>query len=121
MLPIYCDIDGTLTDAPAARWGNPNTRLIEALQELIANGRSVVLWSAGGAEYAQAFAERYKIAAIACLGKPQIIIDDIPTLRSPGLIIQTSPEGFLEMFEMGSSALLTFSAEAPSVGCTDGK
>lgn len=96
MLPIYCDIDGTLTDAPAARWGNPNEKAIARLRALISRGAQAVLWSAAGGEYARQFGEKYGIKAVAFLGKPSLIVDDLRTLRSPGLIRWMSPEEFVK-------------------------
>ena len=56
-LPIYIDIDGTLTDSPDTRWGRVVPGRIEAVKRLIASGERVVLWSAGSDEYAKEFAK----------------------------------------------------------------
>jgi len=78
---IYCDIDGTLTDKPTGPWGNPNKENIEAIQAAIANGHTVVLWSATGESYAKQFAKKYEINAHVCLGKPDVCFDDWKTIR----------------------------------------
>lgn len=90
------DIDGTLTHDPMQRWGTPRTNMIKKIKKLIAGGHEIILWSAGGKQYAKDFSKRYKINAIACIPKPDIMIDDKPTLRSCGIPI-LSPDIFLEI------------------------
>ena len=89
---IFCDIDGTLTDAPSKSWGKPNMDRIEILRRLVAEGHTVVLWSARGGRYAMRFAKKYDIPCYECLGKPSHIIDDNPNLRPKGRIKMLSPE-----------------------------
>lgn len=86
-LPIYIDIDGTLTDSPDDRWGKVDTVRIEAIRQLIASGKRVVLWSAGSDEYAKAFAKKYNLKVHAALGKPEYCIDDKDTIRLNGLTV----------------------------------
>lgn len=84
---IYCDVDGTLTEAPESRWGKPRLDVIGRIKDAIGEGDVVVLWSGAGAEYAEAFAERYGIKARACLSKPDLLIDDVPSLRPRGITV----------------------------------
>jgi len=96
MKRIYVDIDGTLTDAPRNRWGNPRLDVINKIKSLSEKGYGIVLWSAGGTRYAKRFAEKYEINTIACLGKPHLIIDDNPTIRPQKRMPILSPDAFLE-------------------------
>jgi len=91
---IFCDIDGTLTDNPQKRWGNPRPEMIAKINDLIEKGNKVILWSAGGTCYAKAFAKSHGIKAIACLAKPDIMVDDKKTIRTRGIPIM-SPDEFL--------------------------
>ena len=93
MLPIFFDIDGTLTSVPTKMWGPVYPARIAAVQRLIASGREVILWSGGGTAYARAFAEKYDLPAAVCIGKPDMAIDDNPTIR-PRLRIVSSGEFF---------------------------
>jgi hydroxymethylpyrimidine pyrophosphatase-like HAD family hydrolase len=93
---VYCDIDGTLTDSPYSKWGNPKPKMIEAIKKMIAKGTRVVIWSGGGEAYAKAFAKKYEIDAAACLGKPRYLIDDNPTIRPRGRMPVLSPDQFLQ-------------------------
>lgn len=78
---LYVDIDGTLTDTSQAQWGNPIMPRIEKLRQLIDEGHFVVLWTGAGADYAREFGNRYGINAHHCLAKPDVIVDDNPTIR----------------------------------------
>ena len=93
-LPIFVDIDGTLTSVPTRMWGPVYPERIAAVQRLIASGREVVLWSGGGTEYVRAFAKKYDLRPSVCLGKPDMAVDDNPTIR-PRLRI-VSPEDFFK-------------------------
>ncbi len=96
MLPIFVDIDGTLTDTPSRPWGNViETRLV-LLRDLIKSGREVVLWSGGGTNYAIAFAEKYNLNPILCIGKPGIWVDDNPTIRPKERLLIQTPEEFFQ-------------------------
>lgn len=86
-LPIYIDIDGTLTDSPDNRWGRVIPKRIEAVKRLIANGDRVVLWSAGSDEYAKEFAKKYDLKVHAAIGKPRYCVDDKKNLRLHGLSV----------------------------------
>lgn len=81
-LPIYIDIDGTLTDNNLHRQGAPELKRIQRVKELIAAGNDVVLWSAGGNEYAEQFAKEHGLQVIAALGKPGFCIDGNPNIRN---------------------------------------
>lgn len=95
-LPVYVDIDGTLTDRPGGRNGKPRKDIIRGLKHLIALGQEVVLWSASGAEYVKNFAATHEIRAIACLSKPGAIIDDNPEIRGAHATPRILPENFLK-------------------------
>jgi len=86
-LPIYIDIDGTLTDSPDSRWGRVIPERIEAVKRLIANGERIVLWSAGSDEYAKEFAKKYGLKVHAALGKPRYCVDDKKDIRLNGLSV----------------------------------
>ncbi|MEK6833198.1 MAG: hypothetical protein AABY32_04055 [Nanoarchaeota archaeon] len=75
---IFVDIDGTLTEkqtCSSAFKVPPRADVVEKVKELIAAGHEVILWS-GNAKYAEKVAKLYNIKAFACLGKPQLIIDN---------------------------------------------
>lgn len=56
----WFDLDGTLTDSMAATSLRPFT--IELLETLRAAGHRIVMWSAGGDDYARRVCERIEIA-----------------------------------------------------------
>lgn len=95
--PIYIDIDGTLTDAPHARFGNPHFDRIGGLKRLVRQGREVVLWSGGGTEYAVEFAIKYDIEGVTAIGKPDIIVDDNPFIRPVGKMPIVQPIALLKV------------------------
>ena len=95
-LPIFVDIDGTLTDVPNAMWGSVYPDRIGLLQRWIGAGNEVYLWSGGGADYARAFAKRYDIFPAACLGKPAFVVDDNADIR-PGGLRRVAPEEFFKV------------------------
>ncbi len=84
-LPIYIDIDGTLTTA-GRPGGAPALDRIDRVRQMIGRGIPVVIWSASGTEYARAFADRYDLHPLAAIGKPSYCIDDNPSLR-PGFLV----------------------------------
>ena len=86
MLPIYIDIDGTLTDDPSGD-GAPIESRVDAVKRMIAGGQPVVLWSAAGTWYARRFAQDHKISVEAAIGKPDFCIDDMESIRWDGLKI----------------------------------
>ncbi len=93
-LPIYFDIDGTLTDDSRAHHGIPVIDRIEQIHELANLGHEIVIWTATGTKYAKAFAERHGlIDKVVCIGKPKICIDDKPKIRTDGLNI-VSPQDY---------------------------
>ncbi len=96
-MTIYCDIDGTLTDLPHAAGGAPRKDVIERLKLYIKRGHSVILWSANGAVYVEQFASEHGIEALACLKKPDMIIDDKKNIRPHGKDIPVLPEEFLRL------------------------
>lgn len=78
---IFVDIDGTLTDTPEAPYGKANEKRLAHVRGLIAAGHTVVLWSAMGGEYADKFATTHRLKVAAAIGKPDVFIDDNPTIR----------------------------------------
>ena len=86
-LPIYFDIDGTLTEDREGPWGKPNMQAIERLRILIAHEQEVVLWSGRGTAYAREFSQRWGLACVA-VGKPKFCYDDNPEIRPGGLRVQ---------------------------------
>lgn len=83
---IYIDIDGTLTSQDV-RNGPPIMRRIEAVKNLCC-ADDVVIWSARGKDYAEAFCKRYGLEPIAALAKPSMCIDDKPTITGSGLRVE---------------------------------
>ena len=82
IMTIYCDIDGTLTSDPHSAYGKPRPDIILKLKEAIElYGYDVVLWSGRSADYVKAFAEEHGINAIACLSKPNLVVDDKSEIR----------------------------------------
>jgi hydroxymethylpyrimidine pyrophosphatase-like HAD family hydrolase len=73
-LPIYVDIDGTLTDSPNPN-GKPLTRRIDKVRIWLREGRQVVVWSGNGMDYAREFCRRHGLHPTAVLGKPVYCID----------------------------------------------
>ena len=94
-LPIFIDIDGTLTDTPT-RGGRGKPERIAAVKALIESGREVVLWSGSGTDYVRALAKKYGLCPIACIGKPDRMVDDNPNMRPPGLMPVVPPEEFFK-------------------------
>lgn len=92
-LPIFIDIDGTLTNS-SKRGGDPIDSRIQHVKTMISQGHDVVLWSATGTDYAKKFAKTHEIRAIACIGKPNICVDDCETIRKPGRINVIHPRDF---------------------------
>ena len=88
---IFCDIDGTLTDSPRKKCGEPNYKRIKELQKL-AHRHRVVLWSGNGIQYAEEFKDKYGLRECIALGKPHILIDDNPTIRPKWCNLIKTPE-----------------------------
>ena len=95
MLPIFIDIDGTLTDSPS-KGGSGLPDRIKSVQAMIGRGVEVVLWSACGTDYVRGFAKKYGLRPIACIGKPDKAVDDRPTIRPAGSMPVVSPEDFFD-------------------------
>lgn len=91
MKTYYIDIDGTMTNTPNSRWGTPKLKVIEKVKELIKNN-TVIIWTAGGWDYAKEFCTKYGLVPTVILPKPDYIIDDIPTIRTEGIIKYLTPD-----------------------------
>ena len=87
-LPVFIDIDGTLTADGSKRGGEPLPSRINAVRKMIDQGSDVVLWSYAGGEYAAEFAVAHGIEAIATIGKPRLVIDDNPDIVPMGMNIR---------------------------------
>lgn len=98
MLPLYIDIDGTLTDKPT-RDGNPLQNRIDKVKQLISEGIEVIIWTGSGTKYAMDFCRKYDIKPLAAIGKFQMIIDDNPTIRPKENFKIVSPEIFFKTEE----------------------
>jgi len=74
---IYVDVDGTLVQS-AGITRIPMTSVIEHVRQLKADGATLYLWSAGGADYCRTTAIELGIedCFVAFLPKPRIMIDD---------------------------------------------
>jgi hydroxymethylpyrimidine pyrophosphatase-like HAD family hydrolase len=92
-LPIYFDIDGTLTDRPI-RGGQPIPERIEAVRKLIEAGEEVVIWSANGTSYVRDFAVEHGLIGAVCIGKPDKCVDDNPDIRPRDRMLVLSPETY---------------------------
>ena len=79
-LPIYIDIDGTLTDNPQ-KGGKPIESRIEKVRRLVQGGTPIVLWSGGGEDYVRLFCQRHHLKVYKMLGKPQFCVDNNPKIR----------------------------------------
>lgn len=90
----YVDIDGTMTNTPGKRWGSPNLLVIEKVKTLIKDN-IVIIWTAGGCQYAKDFCAKYDLIPAAILPKPDYIIDDISTIRKAGKIEYITPKDFV--------------------------
>lgn len=89
MLPIFIDIDGTLTMDGEKAWGPPRESAIDSLKNLIEGGSEIVLWSGRGTTYAKAWAERLGLTGkVTCIGKPYYCCDDNPEIRPGGLRVK---------------------------------
>lgn len=75
-MALFCDVDGTLTDAPGHANGNPRPDVIAALKQEIASGEEVVVWSARGKHYCQGFCKANGIKGVTCVTKPAVLVDD---------------------------------------------
>ncbi len=93
MLPLYVDIDGTLTDKPN-QGGKVYPERISKIKEILKSGREVVLWTGGGTRYAKQFAKEHGLDGVICIGKPVCCIDDNPTIRPAGRMLIKTPEEF---------------------------
>ena len=100
-LPIYIDIDGTLTDKPGGK-GTALDGRIAIVKRMIESGTPVVLWSSAGTEYAQTFAKQHDIKAEAAIGKPDYCIDDMKAIKWNGMKVR-SP-GYLDVLGILDSA-----------------
>jgi len=96
MLPIYIDIDGTLTDQPGGKGEIIKSR-IAMVKRMIKAGQPVVIWSAAGCIYAKEFVKANGIDAIAAIGKPKLCIDDMKSIKWNGLKVRTP--GYIDVLD----------------------
>lgn len=95
-LPVYIDIDGTLTDDGARPNGKPIVGRIEKVRQLLLDGQEVVLWSGNGTKYARAFAARHRLIGVTAIGKPAFCVDDVPTIRPVSKMPVLAPAAFFK-------------------------
>ncbi len=100
MKVYYVDIDGTMTYSSNSRWGSPNLIVINIIKKLITESNIVIIWSAGGWQYAKDFCIKYKLNPTAILPKPDCIIDDIFTIRTEGIIKYIKPENIIKELKL---------------------
>ena len=94
---IFIDIDGTLTDNPTEAGGKAIPERIEHIWRLVGSNQSVVIWSARGAAYARNFARENGILEIVtAIGKPEVLVDDDPSIRPKNLMPMVSPDDFFK-------------------------
>ena len=90
------DVDGTLTTTPNDPWGRLRTDVLGVVRSWIARGDTVVLWSARGKVYCEEFARLHGLTPTLCIGKPDVIVDDKPSLRDNGQLEILAPERVVE-------------------------
>lgn len=93
--PTFIDIDGTLTDDSKAGGKAIHAR-VKAVRKMIAAGDDIVIWSGTGTKYAVEFCNRYSIKPLAAIGKPELCVDDNPTIRPVGHVVVLDPKEFFE-------------------------
>jgi hydroxymethylpyrimidine pyrophosphatase-like HAD family hydrolase len=96
-LRLFIDIDGTLTDTPESSWGNPNEEIINKVKKWIDKGVNVVIWSSRGEKYSRQFCKKYDIINVICIGKPDLIVDNNPTIRPKHKMHILTPNQFLKL------------------------
>ena len=77
-LRIFVDVDGTLTSKQCGNSAfrvSPRQDVIDKCKKLIKDGHEIIIWT-GNTNYAKKAAKLYGINAIACVGKPHLIIDN---------------------------------------------
>lgn len=94
---FFIDIDGTMTDSPEEWHGNLRVDVLDKVLRLIQNGHEVVVWSARGADYAKEFVRLGNLDVVAAIGKPDVIVDDKPTIRPEHRLQYLTPEEFVAM------------------------
>ncbi len=94
--PIFIDIDGTLTTHGNVQWADPIQSRIDQVKKMLRDGKSVVIWSGGGCEYARTWASAYGLDKAVCIGKPEMCVDDNPHIRPEGRMPIRSPEDFFK-------------------------
>ena len=88
---VLFDIDGTLTDDPNYSCGTVIAKRVSRVVKLLESGLPIVIWSAGGGNYAQRFMKMNSLNThgdIIAIGKPRFCVDDHSTIREGGLIIR---------------------------------
>lgn len=93
---IYVDVDGTMTERQHPRWSPPRLDVIARVKAWIAAGHDVVVWS-GTTRYARAFCRRYGIVPELAIGKPGLVVDNHPRIRSARIMPIIDPNAFLSM------------------------
>jgi hypothetical protein len=94
---VYVDIDGTMTDLPMGTWGTERPEVIAKVRRLIEEGHDVIIWSGAGRDYAERWAAAHNLQPLACLAKPDLCVDDSPTIRHPNNMPIVPAERFMEM------------------------
>jgi phosphoserine phosphatase len=92
----YFDIDGTLTDDPEDKWGNPYVERIDKVRSIIEQGHDVLIWSGNGTDYAKAFCEKYNLHPMCAIGKPDFYFDDKRDIRAPGKMVHLEPDDIID-------------------------
>lgn len=102
-LPVYIDIDGTLTNSAGSK-GDPIPSRLDVVRGMIKDGTPVVLWSSAGCEYAKTFADENNLDVTAAVGKPDYCIDDMKSIKWDGL--KTRTPAYLDVLGILGSAKL---------------
>ena len=97
---IFVDVDGTLTTKQCGRSAfkvPPRKDVVDKCKKLIKEGHEIIIWT-GNTQYAKNVAKLYGINAIACIGKPHLIIDNQKRTWGRKLKQRTIlPEEFINM------------------------
>jgi hydroxymethylpyrimidine pyrophosphatase-like HAD family hydrolase len=97
---IFVDVDGTLTKEQRANSIDKSehwTEMIDKVKKLQSEGHEIIIWS-GSTKYAEKVGKILNIKTTACVGKPELIIDNQKNRWGKRLKNRTIlPEEFLAM------------------------
>ena len=86
-LPIFIDVDGTLTSHGEIANSPAIKSRVDRVKLMINSGQKVIVWSARGEDYVRSFCHKNDIKPYLMIGKPLYCVDDKPTIR-PNLKVE---------------------------------